>query len=187
MYLRREGDILRKKKQNPLRLNSFSYKPTYYLMHPWKWFRDLYWHIRNFIHRGRYGFAYTDVWNWYIWWPTVGAEALRYMAEHASAYPGQIPWSTPGKWKNYLLTMASKLEWAASDKSDFLSDAHDKRNEYFGEYKKIKTDNPGEISDEQRQIIDQYWAREHDLELEDEIKRIEIFSEIGKNLPRFWD
>lgn len=98
-------------KKNDLSVWTFPYRKSYYLTHPWKWFKDIYWNVRNFWHRGRYGYAYVDVWNWYHWWPKAGAEALRYLAEHNSGYPDYAPWETMEKWKAYLLETADKLDW----------------------------------------------------------------------------
>lgn len=135
------------KKKNELSVMYLSFRKIYYLKHPLKFLREIYWNIRNFIHRGKYGYGYVDVWNWSNWWPAVGAEALRYMAEHGSGYPGREPWETPEKWRAYLLDTADKLEWCVKSIDDF--DAEDPEG--------------------------------------DERKRMEIFTEIGKNLGRFWD
>ena len=67
--------------KNELSVWTFPYRKGYYLTHPWKWFNDLYWNIRNFWHRGRYGFAYVDAWNWFDWWPKAGAAALEHIAK----------------------------------------------------------------------------------------------------------
>ena len=99
------------KKENKLELMYLPYRGSYYLKHPLKFIREIYWNIRNFIHRGRYGYSYPDVWNWLFWWPTAGAEALRQLAEYGCGYPGHEPWETPEKWKAYLLDTADKLEW----------------------------------------------------------------------------
>ena len=65
----------------------FSRRPGYYLKHPGVLLREIRCNVRDFVHRGRYGYAATDVWEWYTWWTNVGAESLRYLAEHACGFP----------------------------------------------------------------------------------------------------
>lgn len=55
------------KKKNKLSLFRLDRKASYYICHPWKFFHELWWDVRNFFHRGRYGYAYTDVWGFYHW------------------------------------------------------------------------------------------------------------------------
>lgn len=170
-------------KKNNLSLWTFSYRKSYYFTHPWKWFEEIYWNIRNTIHRGRYGFAYADVWSWYSWWSRVGAEALRYLAEHHHGYPGYEPWDTPEKWDEYLVELADKLDWCA-DSCEM--DCHEKTNEYWNAFLEtssfLKKRTP-----EENEIAKKYWERENELTEQDEQKRAEIFAEIGRLLPRFWD
>lgn len=135
------------KKKNELSVMYLSFRKIYYLKHPLKFFWEIYWNIRNFIHRGKYGYSYIDAWNWFYWWPTAGAEALRYIAEHGCGYPGHEPWETPEKWKAYLFDLADRMDACVKSIDNF--DSEDPQG--------------------------------------DERKCIETFSEIGKNLGRFWD
>ena len=118
------------KGKNDLRISMLSYRKSYYFRHPIRFIRDIYWGIRNFIHRGRYGYSYTDAWNWFNWWPVAGAEALRYMAENGCAYPGCEPWETPEKWKAYLLDLADRLEWCAKSQDDgFVNEEEERKRD----------------------------------------------------------
>lgn len=177
-------------KKNDLSVWTFPYRKSYYLTHPWKWFKDIYWNIRNFWHRGRYGYAYSDVWGWYWWWPKVGAEALRYLAEHNWGYPGYEPWETPEKWKAYLKELADKLEWCV-ETCDIAPDIHDAKNEFKEAYKKYSFADvmSNQLKDDPvyQDTVHKYWKREEELEKEDSEERAKIFSEIGRNLGRFWD
>jgi hypothetical protein len=182
-------------KKNELSLWTLRYRKRYYLLHPWALFYDWYWNFRNFIHRGKYGFAYVDAWNWYYWWPKVGAECLRFLAEHGLGYPGYEPWGTPGQWKKYLEETARSLEWAIESCD---TDTHNNEYNYIMEdiQKRClitKTNEDGsittkwEITPEEQEIKDKFWNREKELIEQDSKERERIFSEIGKNLPRFWD
>ncbi|MDT3388622.1 MAG: hypothetical protein LIR46_12820 [Bacteroidota bacterium] len=180
---------MKKKKENKLSLWKLSYRKSYYWTHPLKWIKDVYWNIRNFIHRGQYGFAYSDVWGWYYWWPTVGAEALRYLMEHHSAYPGYEPFETPEKWEEYLRKIIENLEWCVescepgnhSEEQNCYKKAYDAQLMSPTRWSNHSSDS------EDSELIKKYWDRELELEVEDTEKRSLIFSEIGKELGRFWD
>ena len=179
----------KKKLINPLSLWKMPCKKTYYLTHPFKWINDIYWNIRNFIHRGRYGFAYSDVWQWFWWWPTVGAEALRYMAENGHGYPTVAPWGTPEKWHRYLRYKASELDWCA-DTCDIAPDHHHYQNEFYQameEIRKRTNSNRALMTAQDEEIVKKYWNREEELSKADSEQCAKIFAEIGQNLGRFWD
>ena len=176
---------------------TFPYRKSYYLTHPWKWWHDFYWSIRNFIHRGRYGFAYSDVWNWYWWWATAGAEALRYLAKHHKGYPAYKPWETPEKWTEYLNDLADKLDWCVE--ANELG-YHEDLNPFEAARKAVLArctvhgkDENGyyftrlETTPEDEDVLNMWRSMEEDLTQEDIKKTAEIFTEIGRNLGRFWD
>ena len=184
------------RKKNELSVFSFSYKKTYYLTHPWKWWNELYWNIRNFIHRGRYGFAYVDVWEWSSWWPKVGAAALRYLAENGCGYPGVDPWDTPEKWHTHLLEIADKLDWCDESQDILYSDNENEYKKAMDEirercHREEEKDSIFhtwlEMTDKDEEIRNKYFEREKELYEEYNNKRTEIFKEIGQNLPRYWD
>lgn len=184
-------------KKNELSVWTLSYGKSYYLTHPWKLFRDFYWNFRNWWHRGRYGFAYVDVWEWSTWWPKVGAAALKYMAKHGSGYPSVEPWDTPEKWRDYLNKISDLLKWSA-DSQDILY--NENINEYSAAMNEIcertsrrKENEDGTVSTwldmtvKDKIIRDKYFAREKELQDEFDEQRAKIFEEIGHKLPRFWD
>ena len=184
------------KKNNPLSVWTFPYRKQYYITHPWKWFKDLYWNIRNFWHRGRYGYAFVDVWNFCDWYPRVAAEALRYLAAHGSGYPGIKPWETPEKWREYLNYLANRLQRCA-DSQDICWG--EERNEYAEDYEKMmnkayKETKDGdtilahfEMTDEDKELRDKYFNRVRELAEADEAYDIETFRWIGEDIRRLWD
>lgn len=185
------------KKKNPLSVWTFSYRPVHYMTHPWKLVKEIYWNIRNFLHRGRYGYAYVDVWNFCDWYPRVAAEALRYMADHHSGYPGVEPWNTPKRWEEYLNLLANKLQRCA-DSQDILFG--EERNEYqeeldniMKETRKITHNMDGSIteshplSEEQEAIRKKYWEREKEIREADQKYIEETYKWIGEDLQRLWD
>lgn len=164
-------------KRNPLSVWTFSYRKSYYLTHPWKFFNDIYWNCRNFWHRGRYGYAYTDVWNFCDWYPRVAAEALRYMAKHGSGYPGVAPWETPEKWRDHLEYLANQLQ-RCSDSQSFSWGRE--RNEYWEEYSK-------DVFHANAELRKNYLRREEEIAQADHQYQEEVFKFLGSNLQRYWD
>ena len=176
-------------KKNDLSVWTYPYTKRYYLTHPWKWLHDTYWNFRNFIHRGKYGFAYVDVWEWSTWWPKVGAAAMRYLSEHGSGYPSVEPWDTPEKWKDYLNKLADLLDWSADSQdicyTDDLNEYNKEMEEMLDRTRRSKTGEDGTIIDycdmkvKDKIIRDKYYAREKELQDEFDKHRAEIFEEIG--------
>ena len=185
------------KKSNPLSVNTFPYRKLYYLTHPWKILKDIYWNVKNFWHRGRFGYAYVDVWNFCNWYPRVGAEALRYLARHNSSYPGTKPWSTIEEWREYLEYLANRLQRCA-DSQDILFGQE--RNEYqeeldniMRETRKITHNADGSITEshplskEQEEIRKKYWEREKEIRNADQAYIEETYKWVAEDLPYFWD
>ena len=174
---------------NDLSVWTFSYSTRYYLTHPWKFVKEIYWNIRNFIHRGRYGFAYVDVWNFCEWYPRVAANALCYLAEHGSGYPGYEPWETTEKWKQYLYELACKLEHCANAQDICFHEGANEFEDAFHSMMEIAREKNIDINEipEYTSIKEKYFAREHELS-EIDGKFIEnTYKELGANLSRLWD
>ena len=159
----------------------FSYCKKYYITHPLKLTKEIYSKIKGFIHRGKYGYAYVDVWNWYDWWTKVGANALRYLAERGCGYSTEC--NSMEEWQDYLNNLADKLDWCR--KSCEIG-CHEDRNEY-SKYRKEICAKKGNTTAEDQKILEKYWQREEELVKEDDNTRAEIFAEIGRNLPKLWD
>lgn len=183
--------------KNELSVWTYSYRKSYYLTHPWKWWKDTYWNFRNWWHRGKYGFAYVDVWEWGVWWPKVGAAAMKYLAEHGHGYPGVEPWETPEKWHDYLIKLSDLLKWCG-DSQDILFT--EDQNEYKAQMDEIlkrtrrrMENEDGSVTDylemtfKDKIVRDKYFAREKELEEENDAQRAKILEEIGSRLPRYWD
>lgn len=182
--------------KNDLSVWTYPYRKTYYLTHPWAWIKETYWNFRNWWHRGKYGFAYVDAWNWCDWWTKVGAKAIKYLADNGHGYPGVLPWETQDVWKDYLYDVAADLEWC-SKSCDFDGEED---NEYYKAFKRAMDkawhetkDENGfikityDLSPEDEEIKDNYFNKIKKLTKENELKREKILGEIGRNLPRFWD
>ena len=179
------------RKKNPLSVWHLRYNTRYYWTHPWCLFRDLYLNCRNFYRRGRYGFAYTDVWDFCDWYPRVGAEALRYLAEHNTGYPGIKPWETPEEWREYLNYLANRLQRCADsqdicfteDRNEYAEDFHDMmEKKYRGRFARTS-----EMSDEDKELRTKYFNRMKELEDVDCAYDVETFRWVGEDIRRIWD
>jgi hypothetical protein len=184
-------------RKNKLSVWTFSYNKRYYLTHPWKWFKDLYWNWRNFWHRARFGYAYVDVWNFCDWYPRVGAEALRYLAQHHSGYPGIKPWENPKEWEEYLNYLANRLERCADSQDICFGE---ERNEYAEQLdeimknrRKVEEHEDGSVTvshtltAEEEEIRKKYWAREEEIRKADQEYNKETYKWLAEDLGHFWD
>ena len=184
-------------KENKLSVWSFHYKKTHYLTHPWKWFKDLYWNWRNFWHRARYGYAYVDVWNFYNWYPHVGAEAIRYLKANHSGYPGVKPWETSKEWEEYLDYLANRLERCANSMDPCFGEERNEYKEMLDEImrqrRKVTHNDDGtvthsfELTPEEEDIRKRYWEREKEIRNADEQYNIETYKWLAEDLSNFWD
>lgn len=185
-------------RKNPLSAFTFPYSKRYYLTHPWKWIHDLYWGIRNFWHRGRWGYAYVDVWNFCDWYPRVGAAALRYLSEHCCGYPGEgTEWDTPERWAEFLKYFAESLDKCADTNDICYIDDHNEYAERFHELAHQLWENGvndagqhySRIAEtpEYKELRDRYFARYKELDEEYNEFRINCYKEVGRLLPRLWD
>ena len=185
------------KKENPLSVWTFYYRKSYYLMHPWKWIKDLYWNIRNFWHRGRYGYAYTDVWGFCEWYPRIGAEVLRYLAEHHHGYPGVKPWESAEDWRKYLEYLANRLQRCA-DSMDicFGSERNEYKDEFDKSFKCAYIEEKGEdgliharynFTPKEEELHKKYWAREEEIRDADDAYNKETYKWLAEDLGHLWD
>ena len=149
----------------------FSYRKSYYLTHPWKFFNELWVGAKNLWHRARYGYAYVDAWNMSSAWCEMGANMMLHLAEHSCAYPGVGEFDTPEKWKAHLKDMAQRLRQCADISWDELNEYQDKWLE-----------NPDD-----KELKEKYFARMHEIEDERAHLIRETFKILGKNFDMYWD
>jgi len=122
---------------------------------------------------------------------------LRYLALHNVGYPGQKPWNTIEEWREYLNYLANRLERCANS-HDILFGTE--RNEYYEDFHNmmertriVETDKNGdtiwrhELTEEEKELRDKYFARENEIHLADELYNIETFKFLSEDLPHLWD
>ena len=159
-------------------LTDFPYRFRYYLTHPWRFFRDLRLNLRNAWWRIKYGWAPCDVWNWDSWFLTVAPAMFKYLAENCSSYPGQAPFETPEKWREWLNGIATKLESCREEN-------YEKENEYHEEY--IKQFEHYDVENKDKELDKKYFARDREIfeDVEERVK--ECLNSIGDNFFTLWD
>ena len=91
------------------------YRWEYYLTHPWTWAHDVYRETGDFVHRGLYGYARSDIWDLDDYLASWLPDALRHMAENNHGCANELfDNSTNGdecyKWRVILLEMAEGFE-----------------------------------------------------------------------------
>ena len=169
---------------------NFPYSKRYYLTHPWKWFKDLGRNIADAHMRIRYGFCWSDVWNWDHWFMHTTPQMLRHMADHGSAYPGHPPFENPDDWHDWLHHIADLIESGSEDWQDEHNEYHEEYMEHIMEHWNTWTDADGNVHRkprEQSELDKKYFARSKELAEQGEINVQEALSEIGKHFYDCWD
>lgn len=99
----------------------------YYLTHPWEWFKDLKYCLRDAYQRITRGYADTDWFNMDSHLLELLPAMLKELATHSHSYPGTAPFDTYEKWTAWLNEMADNLISCREEEID-------KANEYYKEY-----------------------------------------------------
>lgn len=173
----------------------FWYRPTYYLTHPIKFFKELRANLVNAWMRITKGYCYTDVWNINSWFCLVLPPMLRHMADYGSAYPGTKPFETPEKWHDWLHSMADVIETFEDEEFWYT-----KKNEFAEEWEKASqkarscsTDENGNTiisyneDEHYKEIKDLYFMRMEEISKERQELIEDTLSQFSKYFDMFWD
>jgi len=174
---------------------TWSYRPCYYFIHPWKWIKELFSNMRAAWMRAIKGYCYMDVWNWDGWFCSVVPPMLRDMADKGMAYPGGEPFDTPEKWHDWLYEMAHKIERLNYD--DWMEDL----NEYSEDYIKTFEDDVYEeehpngpfltttynSSLSKEEIRKKYYERCAEIHKTRQQALEEVFLELARHFDCLWD
>lgn len=164
----------------------------YYLTHPWIFIRDSYRAIRDMFHRAKYGWCYSDAWDFDNWFMNVAPQMLRHMAEHGCSYPGREPFTTREKWVDFLNEVADLIESGTEE-------WRDQHNEYYEEYMEhlmdqwepaIKDPDTGfyvHKARERTELDEKYFARVKELMGESDNKIRIAFSLLSEHFFDLWD
>ena len=94
---------------------AFLYKKSYYLTHPWKFFRDLKVLWTNAWHRMKYGYAWVDLWNMDSYLGQLVPAMLKELAKRSSGYPASNECPDMETYREYLYKLAVLWEYAHLD------------------------------------------------------------------------
>lgn len=120
-----------KDKNKKIPLYGFSYRTSYYLKRPWKFFRDLHILLKNAYHRMRYGYAWVDLWNTDTYLGTLIPNMLDDLATRSCGWPEGEDYPKPEDWEADLHVLARLWRIFARD---FITD-EDEMWEEFTHYR----------------------------------------------------
>lgn len=170
---------------------TWPYCKRYYLTHPWKWFSSLWRNIKDVCMRARYGFTWTDVWNWDHWFLHTTPNMLRHIAAKGNAYPGYPPFDTSEKWHDWLNEIADLLETGNEDWQDEHNEYHDEYMKYLeNDWEPMIEDENGMIHHkvtERPEICEKYMTRANELAKQgnDNVRR--AVTAIAEHFFEIWD
>ena len=168
--------------KNKMSVFTLGYRARYYLLRPHKFFKEVYWNVRNFIHRGRYGFAYVDVWCMDEYLLDLIPLMLRYLGEYSCGYPGTEPFETPEKYKRFLFNLAEKFEQCQEE--------GEWRNEYYEPYMHAlnkQIDENREPTEEEKELTKKYLENSIKTSEENDKAIIEAYKELAEHHQILWD
>lgn len=168
----------------------------YYLTHPWEWFKDLGYCLRDAYQRITRGYADTDWFNMDSHLLELLPAMLKELAAHSYSYPGRAPFDTPEKWSAWLNEMADNL---ISCREEEIEKANEYYEDYIGSFK-FDWDTTNESKDENglytvtwaeqpnhEEISKLYFARYKELS-DAAATRLRITMELlGKYFYQLWD
>ena len=173
------------------------YRPRYYFKHPLRFIKEIISNIRDVIHRARYGWTYSDVWNFNSWFLEIIPDMLDYLSEHGYGYPGDEEFPTYESWQKWLKDQAAAIRSCSEE-------GQESRNEYKAEYDaaleqcrmvtKPDPDHPNlrTITFENEpanmdEITKKYYARASEIAVESEATLIKAMTELATKMPTLWD
>lgn len=149
------------------------------------------------IHRARYGWTYSDVWNFNSWFLEIIPDMLDYLSEHGCGYPGDEEFPTYESWQKWLKEQAVAIRSCSEE-------GQEARNEHKAEYDaaleqcrmvtKPDPDHPNlhTITFENEpanmdEITKKYYARASEIAVESETTLIKAMTELATKMPTLWD
>ena len=175
-------------------LTDFGYSVRHYITHPWKFFKDAHYNLKNAWQRITKGYCDMDAYNMDNWIINVFPPMLRTIADKGCAYPGSEPFDAPEKWHEWLHKIADEIEKCKED-------GVEGQNEYAKQFEEacyraaraeIK-DERGFISSsfnftsEDDEVRKKYFQRFDQLNKEREERIRWVFEELGKHFDCLWD
>ena len=161
----------------------FSANFLWYLRHPWKWFREFWFNLRDSYQRIKFGWSFSDVWNMDDWFLDIIPPMLRQLAEEDS-YPAKFDMIED--WHDWLRAQADKLEKCKEDgiKNEFEEEFHS-----TAALARMRNTDNSVVFDATPEFIairDKYFARQQAIHEEQCRLLGETFEELGKYFYDLW-
>lgn len=114
-----------KKNKDKNVLIDFTYRKRYYLLRPWKFFKECWINIQNAWYRITRGIAPIDLWSFDTHLENIIPYGLRWLADNSHGWPQSEEFPEFEDWANYLRKLANDWDYAFKDWTEY-----DKENEY---------------------------------------------------------
>ena len=161
---------------------AFSYRKSYYLTHPWKWFKELRTAAANLIHRMKYGFAWVDLWNTDSYLNTLIPSMLRELAQRCCGYPGNDKFPTMEVYREWLRALALIIELSNTESFEASEKYEDAMERIAAAF--VSTEYPV-IGELRRKVLETMEAG-HDWNWPCELAVVG-YAELGTYLYVLWD
>lgn len=171
-----------------MNLFKLSMRPLYYLKHPRRFFRELYYSFKYAWQRATKGYSFYDSMDMDDFLLHVIPGMLRDIA-NAQAYPGTEPFETPEKWEDWCNSLADVFE---SLQGDGWTEG---RNEYEKDWHTacdVLHSHPNitmtltMTKEQAEEICELYWAREKELWAERDKLLQDSYAALAKYHNMLW-
>jgi hypothetical protein len=147
----------------------------YYIRHPFKWVKHIWWGICSAYDRITKGYCDMDWMEFDLWFKRIASAMLRDMAMHGHGYH----FETDEQWTSWLHRMADQLACCVDENCG---------NEYYRPYIDAIMKNPQKIltakeTEEEKELRKKYYERW--IEVQEEQK--ELFKKTMDELVEHWD
>lgn len=173
---------------NWMNVFSHSWRPRYYLAHPWRFIQEVWYNIRDAWHRATRGYCYRDAADMDEYLLHSIPALLREVAE-GPAYPGTKPFETYEKWQDFCNSLADVFEAVQEEN---WSEGHNEWQEEWEKAFDVLHPHPNititqdMTEEEAREVCSLYWEREKELRKEREGIIQDAYATLAKYHDYFW-
>lgn len=155
---------------------------------PFRWIKGQWNNLCCFFHRGRYGWAWSDVWDIDMYLGKIIPDMLEYLAKNGCSCPMEV-YETNGhndelahkSWTDELIKNAAKFRYAAADRDNY--------NPYAEEFRDIlrKTGINKDWPADKKELKEKYYNEDSRIYQEQVKQRTEALEWIAKHYDDLWD
>ena len=177
-------------RMNNLNVFQYTFRPLYYLKHPFKFIKESYQNFHAAWHRATRGWAARDAWELGPQLLQILPEMLRYLEKYHCGVPCDM---TDKEWTQWLHKMADDIELLQEENWE-------KQNEYADEFYRVMDERRIEKHDEhntltitrsdepdEKEISEKYFARCEELNKQWYVEAEKVFKNLSSKLPALWD